>query len=194
MLLTLATQQPRMLLTVVQHTPNWVWMLLAALIWLGASQCFARSAGLRRVLLMPIAMAVFSAWGMASAFGGASQIAGILAAWLVTACAVAAVSLWLHRTPPAGARYDAASQRFHLPGSAWPLLLIVIAAGTLIQRWRDIGGWIIGCVGVVFFLVENIEMEIWRIVNLLLPLLLILVGVQIVIKYFKKKTDDIDHP
>ncbi len=125
MLLTLATQQPRMLLTVVQHTPNWVWMLLAALIWLGASQCFARSAGLRRVLLMPIAMAVFSAWGMASAFGGASQIAGILAAWLVTACAVAAVSLWLHRTPPAGARYDAASQRFHLPGSGWPLLLIV---------------------------------------------------------------------
>ncbi|MDD5099419.1 MAG: DUF5668 domain-containing protein [Syntrophales bacterium] len=77
---------------------------------------------------------------------------------------------------------------------SWPLLLIVIAAGTLIQRWRDIGGWIIGCVGVVFFLVENIEMEIWRIVNLLLPLLLILVGVQIVIKYFKKKTDDIDHP
>ena len=125
MLLTLVTQQPRMLLTIAQHTPNWVWMLLAALIWLGASQCFARSAGLRRVLLMPIAMAVFSAWGMASAFGGASQIAGILAAWLVTACAVAAVSLWLRRTPPAGARYDAPNQRFYLPGSAWPLLLIV---------------------------------------------------------------------
>lgn len=125
MLLTLATQQPRMLLAIVQHTPTWVWMLLAALIWLGASQLFARSAGLRRVLLMPMAMAVFSAWGMASAFGGASQIAGILAAWLATACAVAAVSLWLHRVPPAGARYDAARQRFHLPGSAWPLLLIV---------------------------------------------------------------------
>ena len=125
MLLTLATQQPRMLLTIVQHTPTWVWLLLAALIWLGASQFFARSAGLRRVLLMPIAMAVFSAWGMASAFGSAPQIAGILAAWLGTACAVAAVSLWLHRAPPAGARYDAASQSFHLAGSAWPLLLIV---------------------------------------------------------------------
>ncbi|MGP1629752.1 MAG: DUF6622 family protein, partial [Giesbergeria sp.] len=38
---------------------------------------------------------------------------------------VAALSLWLLRAPPAGARYDDASQRFHLPGSAWPMLLIV---------------------------------------------------------------------
>jgi putative Mn2+ efflux pump MntP len=77
---------------------------------------------------------------------------------------------------------------------SWPLLLIVIAAGTLIQRGRDLGGWIIGCVGLVFFLAENIGMEIWKIVNLLLPLLLILVGVNIIIKYFKKKTDDPDNP
>lgn len=43
MLLNIVTQQPRMLLTIVQHTPSWVWMVLAALIWLGASQFFARS-------------------------------------------------------------------------------------------------------------------------------------------------------
>jgi predicted membrane protein len=77
---------------------------------------------------------------------------------------------------------------------SWPLLLIVIAAGTLIQRGRDFGGWIIGCVGLVFFLAENLGMEIWKIVNLLLPLLLILVGVRIVIKHYKKKSDDIDNP
>ncbi len=77
---------------------------------------------------------------------------------------------------------------------SWPLLLIVIAAGTIIQRVKDLGGWIIGCVGLVFFLSENIGMEIWKIVNLLLPLLLILVGVHIIIKYFKKKTDDPDNP
>ncbi len=125
MLLALATQQPRMLLTIVQSTPTWVWMLLAALMWLGASQCIARSVSLRRVLLVPIAMAVFSAWGMASAFGSASQLTGILTAWLGTACAAAALAWWWLRMPPTGARYDAASQRFHLPGSAWPLLLIV---------------------------------------------------------------------
>jgi len=77
---------------------------------------------------------------------------------------------------------------------SWPLLLIVIAAGTLIQRGRDLGGWIIGCVGLVFFLAENLGMEIWKIVNLLLPLLLILVGVRMIIKYYKKKTDDSDNP
>ena len=91
MLLTLATQQPRMLLTIVQHTPSWVWMLLAALIWLGASQFFARSAGLRRVLLMPVAMTVFSVWGLGSAFGALPQLPAILGAWLVAACAVAAL-------------------------------------------------------------------------------------------------------
>ena len=31
--------------------------------------------------------------------------------------------------------------------SSWPLLLIVIAVGTLIQRVKDLGGWIIGSVG-----------------------------------------------
>jgi hypothetical protein len=76
---------------------------------------------------------------------------------------------------------------------SWPMLLIVIAVGTIIQRVKDLGGWIIGCVGLVFFLAENIGMEIWKIVNLLLPLLLILVGVHIIIKYFKKKTDNIDN-
>lgn len=77
---------------------------------------------------------------------------------------------------------------------SWPLLLIVIAVGTLIQKGRDIGGWIIGCVGLIFFLAENLGVEIWKVVNLLLPLLLILVGVHLIIKHNKKKTDDIDNP
>ena len=132
MLLTLATQQPRMLLTIVQHTPTWVWLVLAALLWLGASQMLARRAGLRRVLLMPIAMGVFSAWGMGSAFGAAPRIGSILAVWLAAACAVAALSLWLHRSAPAGTRYDTANQQFHLPGSAWPMLLIV---GIFLVKW-----------------------------------------------------------
>lgn len=125
MLLTLATQQPRVLLTIAQHTPFWVWMLLAALIWLGVSQCFARTAGLRRVVMLPIAMAVFSVWGIAQAFGAAPQLLEILIAWCLVAGTVAVLTLWLLHTRPATARYDADHQRFHLPGSGWPLLLIV---------------------------------------------------------------------
>lgn len=125
MLLTLATQQPRVLLTIAQHTPFWVWVLLAALIWLGVSQCFARTAGLRRVVMLPIAMAVFSIWGIAQGFGAAPRLLEILIAWCLVACTVGVLALWLLHTPPAGARYDADHQHFHLPGSGWPLLLIV---------------------------------------------------------------------
>ncbi len=77
---------------------------------------------------------------------------------------------------------------------SWPLLLMVIALGTLIQRSRDLGGWIIGCVGLVFFLGENLGVEIWKIVNLLLPVLLILVGVHMIMRHRRKKPDDIENP
>lgn len=35
MLIQVATHQPRRLPAIVQHTPVWVWGLLAALLWLG---------------------------------------------------------------------------------------------------------------------------------------------------------------
>ena len=71
--------------------------------------------------------------------------------------------------------------------SSWPLLLVVIAAGTLIQRVRDLGGWIVGAVGLIFFLAENVGMEIWKIVNILLPILLILAGLRVLQKNIRKK-------
>jgi predicted membrane protein len=75
---------------------------------------------------------------------------------------------------------------------SWPLLLIVIAIGTLLQRIRDLGGWIIGCVGAVFFISENLEVRIYAIASFLLPLLLILVGVNILQKNRRKKGEDAD--
>lgn len=125
MLIQMLSHQPRMIFSILGNTPTWVWGLLAALMALGASQCFARSAGLRRVLLMPLAMTIFSAFGLASAFGSAPHVAATLAVWLLVTCAVAALTLWLLRTPTAGVRYDAAGHRFHLPGSIVPILLIL---------------------------------------------------------------------
>jgi predicted membrane protein len=75
---------------------------------------------------------------------------------------------------------------------SWPLLLIVVAAGTLIQRGRDLGGWIIGCVGLIFLVSENFEMRIYAIAAFLLPVLLILVGVNVLVKHFRKRTEDND--
>ncbi len=75
---------------------------------------------------------------------------------------------------------------------SWPVLLMVIALGALIQRSRDLGGWIIGCVGLIFLIMENLDVRIYAIATFLLPLLLILVGVNILMKYFKNKNEPPD--
>jgi predicted membrane protein len=72
---------------------------------------------------------------------------------------------------------------------SWPVLLIVIATGTLIQQVKDLGGWIIGCVGLVFLVSENLDVKIYAIATFLLPALLILAGINVLMKYFKKKED-----
>jgi len=125
MLFTLVAHQPQVLVTIVQKTPVWVWGLLAGLLWLGIGQLAQRQARAARVVLMPVAMAGLSAYGLVSGFGAAGQAAGVFAAWLGTAALLAAASLALWPRPPEGARYDAASRTFHLPGSAMPLALIM---------------------------------------------------------------------
>lgn len=109
-----------MLVQILANTPTWVWGLLAALLALGASQLFTRSASLLRVMILPAAMTGLSLYGTLSVFGAAP--AGLLA-W----CAAAgmAVPLVLRRPLPARTRYDAATRRFSLPGSGLPLLLIL---------------------------------------------------------------------
>lgn len=71
-------------------------------------------------------------------------------------------------------------------GQSWPLLLIVIAVGTLGQRINDLAGWIIGCVGVIFLVSENLEVKIYAIATFLLPAFLILAGINIIMKHFKR--------
>ena len=124
MLLNLLMHQPQVIFSIVKQTPYWVWGLLAALVWLGASQLFDRTASLRRVTLMPLAMAGFSAYGLASAFGGAAQAVPALTAWAMAVVATTALALWLRPRAPAGSSYAANSRSLHLPGSAVPLALI----------------------------------------------------------------------
>lgn len=125
MLLPLLVNQPQMLGQIVRQTPYWVWGLLAALVWLGASQMFDRKAHLARVVAMPLAMAGFSLYGLASAFGGAGHTASTLAAWAAAAAGATASALWFQPTAPSGTRYDSGSRSFHLPGSTMPLVLIL---------------------------------------------------------------------
>lgn len=126
MLLHLIVSQPQALLQVVTRTPHWVWGLLAALVWLGASQLCDRTASLRRTQLVPLGMAIFSVAGVLSAFGGsATTAAQAFGAWLAAAAAITALALWFQPTAPTGTLYSASSRSFHIPGSAMPLALIV---------------------------------------------------------------------
>lgn len=72
-------------------------------------------------------------------------------------------------------------------GKSWPILLIVIAVGTLMQRLKDLGGWIIGTVGVIFLLREMFDVDFSIVGMYVLPLLLIILGVMVVMKHFRKR-------
>jgi preprotein translocase subunit SecF len=109
-----------MLAQIIIHTPLWVWGLLLALLALGLNQMVTRTVALRRTTFLPLAMVALSLYGTVSAFGTAPPV---LLAWLVAGAAAGA--LVLKRPLPPGTRFDAASRRFTVPGSAVPLALIV---------------------------------------------------------------------
>ncbi len=72
---------------------------------------------------------------------------------------------------------------------SWPILLIIIAIGTLIQRGKDIGGWFIAVAGVIFLVSQNGWMDMNRIAVYLLPLLLIVIGVNILRRHYRKRKE-----
>ncbi|MBT8490035.1 MAG: hypothetical protein KJN62_03200 [Deltaproteobacteria bacterium] len=69
------------------------------------------------------------------------------------------------------------SSRIYGFDESWPILLIVIAVGTLVQRIKDIGGWFIGIVGIVFLAIGNFYPGIESWAQYVLPAVLILLGV-----------------
>ena len=69
---------------------------------------------------------------------------------------------------------------------SWPLLLIVISIGILVQRIKDIGGWFIGIVGVIFIAMKKFYPNIESWAQYVLPAVLILLGVYILFDHFKK--------
>lgn len=109
-----------MLLQIVEHTPLWVWGLLAALLALGFSQVRDRDVGLARVTVLPLVMLALSFAGVTSAFGGRPAA---LVAWAV-GIAIATRAL-RGLISVRGARWSPATQRLHVPGSWVPLVLIV---------------------------------------------------------------------
>jgi hypothetical protein len=108
------------IIEVIRHTPSWVWAILATLIVLGGLQLREHRPARLRVALQPLGLGAYSMWGAASLFG---THASVLAAW---ALGMVLAAFFTRQWPwSSGVRHDADSNRFHVPGSAWPLLLML---------------------------------------------------------------------
>lgn len=109
-----------MFITIVQHTPVWVWGLFIVLLAAGLSQTRPRELGLARVTLLPLLLVGLSLAGVLSAFGHAPIALGGCVAG-----AAAALVFARHAVAVRGATWSAASRTLHVPGSWWPLALMV---------------------------------------------------------------------
>jgi uncharacterized membrane protein len=113
-------QGPFMIARILSNTPLWVWGLLAALLALGFSQTRSRTAGIPRLVLMPLGLGAFSLWGTLSAFGASATVLG---SWFAATVLLLLVVTQIRM--PAGVRYDRDTRLFALPGSWVPMLLIL---------------------------------------------------------------------
>jgi predicted membrane protein len=69
---------------------------------------------------------------------------------------------------------------------SWPILLLVIAVSMLMQRVKDIGGWLILVVGIIFLLIKNWGLNLHVLGTYLLPVILIVLGINVFMKQRKK--------
>ena len=109
-----------MFIAILQHTPVWVWGLLAALIALGLWQTRDREMTLMRVTILPLVLISLSLSGVLSAFG---QFPIALGGWV--AGVGVALSVGRQLVAARGARWSAEAGLLHVPGSWLPLALIV---------------------------------------------------------------------
>jgi hypothetical protein len=68
----------------------------------------------------------------------------------------------------------------------WPMLLIAVAVGTLVQSPKDLGGWIIGAAGIVFLIKETGLVDLGLVDVYLLPVILVVLGISIIFRQKKR--------
>ena len=109
-----------MLISMLHHTPLWVWGLLSALLCLGLWQRRTRRVAPPALLGLPLGLLLLGLWSMLPGFQGQPLTALM---WLAAGLLMLA---WSRRWPaPRGTRWLATEDRLLLPGSWLPLALIV---------------------------------------------------------------------
>ena len=105
----------------ITHTPLWVWGLLTALVALGLYQSRARQVRPLQLLALPMALLALGLSSLLPRFA-AQPVLAVL--WL--AALGGSVLMGLRLPVAAGTRWDTTSQRLHLAGSWFPLVLILV--------------------------------------------------------------------
>lgn len=108
-----------MIIQILEHTPRWVLILLAVLLALGLSQTCTRELSRARVVVLPSVMMGLSLIGVLTTF----QSSGAVIAWTVGLGVC--LSLMGERIAIRGASWLAETDRFRIPGSWLPLMLIL---------------------------------------------------------------------
>ncbi|MEN9995253.1 MAG: hypothetical protein RL462_29 [Pseudomonadota bacterium] len=105
----------------IQYIPPWVFLILAALLWLGLSARKDRMIRWRVPIIVPMAMTVMAITSLLGQYGATELLVPALLAWL-SVCGLTGWKL-AQRPLPDTFSYDAESAKFHLPGSYVPLAL-----------------------------------------------------------------------
>ena len=107
---------------VLSHTPRWVFVLLAYLVWQGIKAMQSRTMPIWRALIVP---AVFIVWGVSRIGLGHQDSVWPLIAWIAAALALMPVGL----LSPRSFEVDHTSGEIIRPGSVFPLIrnMIVFA-------------------------------------------------------------------
>jgi hypothetical protein len=109
-----------MLIQILQNTPPWVWVLLAALIAFGWSQTLAREMTALRIAVLPAVLILLSLVGVATSF---PHQAVPVVAWAAGVALALGLGRGLVRVR--GARWNAVTRRLQVPGSWLPFVLMM---------------------------------------------------------------------
>jgi hypothetical protein len=108
-----------LILIMIQHTPPWVWPLIAAVLAFGIYNLRTREIAPPRLVAFPLIMLGLS---LGNAIGTAAPVSLAAASWIIAA-ALGAVAGWAMTGAPLAV--DAATRRLTIAGSATPLIVTV---------------------------------------------------------------------
>lgn len=106
-------------MSIFSHTPVWVWLLLAFLIYRGIAASKPRSVAPPRMLLLPI---LFLLWSLVSMIQGGSLLTASLTFITSLLCGIA-ISFWLWSD---WGGYNQSSDKFECRGSWRTMILIML--------------------------------------------------------------------